>query len=183
MKAALRSLAVASLAFSALAIAPATQAQSGYVSLGYVLSDLEPKRARRDADVTALQFSFGGWFNPQQTFGAEGRIALGLDDDSFTNQNGTRGKVEIDRYYGGYLRAQFPNTVPVRPYGLVGLTRVETTEKTTRSRGRSYSDISLGFGVDVELDRNIYVFLEYLRATDSSSSEVTNLTLGVGGRF
>lgn len=183
MQAALRSLALSGLAFCALAIAPVAQAQSGYVSMGYVMSDLEPKRARRDADVTALQFAFGGWFNPQQTFGAEGRIALGLDDDTFTNQNGMRGKVEIDRYYGGYFRAQFPNTVPVRPYGLVGLTRVETTERTAGSRSRSYSDVSLGFGVDVAIDRNIYLFLEYLRVADRSSSEVTNLTLGIGGRF
>ncbi len=182
MKAVLRTLAVAGLTLGTLIALPA-QAQSGYVTMGYVLSDLEPKRARSSADVDALQFGFGGWFNAEQTFAAEGRIALGLGDDSFTNQNGIRGKVEIDRYYGGYLRAQFPNTVPVRPYGLVGVTRVETTEKTNGSRGRSYSDVSLGFGVDVRLDRNIFVTLEYLRATDSSSSEVTNLTLGIGGRF
>ena len=182
MKAVLRTLAVAGLTLGAFATLPA-QAQSGYVTMGYVLSDLEPKRARSSADVDALQFGFGGWFNAEQTFAAEGRIGLGLGDDTFTNQNGVRGKVEIDRYYGGYLRAQFPNTVPIRPYGLVGVTRVETTERTNGSRGRSYSDVSLGFGVDVRLDRNIFVTLEYLRATDSSSSEVTNLTFGIGGRF
>src|SRR5690606_27372361 len=97
MKAVLRTLAVAGLTLGTFVALPAQAQSGGYVTMGYVLSDLEPKRARSSADVDALQFGFGGWFNPEQTFGAEGRIALGLGDDKFTNQNGIRGKVEIDR--------------------------------------------------------------------------------------
>ncbi|MBA3981790.1 MAG: porin family protein [Alcanivorax sp.] len=180
MKALLRGALIVSL----LAVAGPTMAQgTGYASLGYVFSSLEPRHSNNDASVNALQFTFGGWLNAQQTFGAEGRIALGVGSDTITFTDATRRRVEIDRYYGAYLRAQFPNTVPIRPYGLFGTTLVETTERLTSSRSRRYSDISLGLGVEVDLDSNIFLSLEYLRAVDRNSSEVSNLTVGVGGRF
>lgn len=182
MKALLRGALIVSL----LAVAGPTMAQgTGYASLGYVFSSVEPRRSNNDASVSALQFSFGGWFNPQQTLAAEGRIALGLGSDTIAFDNpADRRRVELDRYYGAYLRAQFPNTVPVRPYGLFGTTLVETSERSdTAGRTRRYSDISLGLGVEVDLDSNIFLSLEYLRAVDRNSSEVSNLTVGVGGRF
>src|SRR5699024_1639455 len=90
---------------------------------------------------------------------------------------------KVNRYYGGYLRAQFPNTLPFRPYGLLGLSRVETREShPTRNRNKDYNDLSLGFGIDFDLDPNLYVYAEYLRLSDRSSSAVSNFTLGVGGR-
>ena len=174
----------AAMALSLLALASPSLAQgAGFVSLGYAFGSLEPRGASNDASVEALEFSFGGWINPQQTLGAEGRIALGVGNDRITFDDSSRREVELNRYYGAYLRAQFPNTVPVRPYGLFGATRAETTERGTGSRGRSYQDISLGLGVDVDLDRNIYLTLEYLRAVDRSSSQLSNVTIGVGGRF
>lgn len=172
------------LALSLLALASPSLAQnSGFVSLGYVFGSLEPRRSNNDASVEALEFSFGGWLNAQQTLGAEGRIALGLGSDRITFEDSTRRKVELNRYYGAYMRAQFPNTVPVRPYGLFGVTRAETTERDVSSRSRAYQDVSLGLGVDVDIDRNIYLTLEYLRAVDRNSSQLSNVTIGVGGRF
>lgn len=158
---------------------------NGFATLGYAFSKVEPKNSRKGANVDALQFDFGGWFNHQQTFGAEGRIALGINDGKFTQQNGSRAKTEISRYYGGYLRAQFPNTLPVRPYGLLGVTRVETKIKpgNGRNSSRDYNDISLGFGLDVDLAPNVFVFAEYLRVSDRSSKQVSNFTIGMGGRF
>lgn len=158
---------------------------SGYAALGYAFSKVEPKNSRKGANVDALQFGFGGWFNHQQTFGAEGRIALGINDGKFTDQSGNRPKTEISRYYGGYFRAQFPNTLPVRPYGLLGVTRVETKIKPVNGNNssRDYNDVSLGFGVDLDLAPNIFVFAEYLRVSDRSSKQVSNFTIGMGGRF
>jgi opacity protein-like surface antigen len=160
-------------------------AGGGFASLGYVLSTVEPPKATTDAEVDAIQFNFGRWFNAQRTFGVEGRAALGFGDDAMRFADGTRAEIEIDRYFGAYLRAQFPDTMPVRPYGLLGATRVETTETygNGNTDSRNYSDISLGLGVDVTLDHNIYFTVEYLRAADRSNRQVSNLTLGVGGRF
>jgi len=173
-------------AIAAAVATPAYANNNGFASLGYAFSNVEPKSGQNKAKVNAMQFAFGGWFNHQQTFGAEGRIALGFNNDDFTNNNNDKAKLKINRYYGGYLRAQFPNTLPFRPYGLLGISRVETREthpQPARNRSKDYNDLSLGFGIDVDLDPNVYLYVEYLRLSDRSSSEVSNLTLGVGGRF
>jgi outer membrane immunogenic protein len=152
---------------------------AGYAGVDYVFSNIEPDDANTDFDVSALQFKFGTWLNPEGTFGGELRAALGITDDE------SRGvEVEIDRYYGGYLRGQFPDSLPIRPYGLIGLTRVETTARAGGgSDSEDYSDISLGIGADMTVSRDVFVTLEYLRVVDRSGDEISNLSLGVGGRF
>ena len=132
--------------------------------------------ARRDADVTALQFRFGSWLNAEQTFGYEFRAALGMDDD-----DGYGPDVEIDRYYGAYIRGQFPSSFQVRPYGILGLTRVETTESP--GHGENYDDLSLGLGAEMSVSKNVFITLEYLRVVDHGGDEISNLGLGFGGRF
>lgn len=155
-------------------IAPRALA-GGYASVDYALSTIEPEDSTRDADVDALQFSYGSWLNPEGTFGGEFRAALGMSDDEI---NGT--EVEIDRYFGAYLRGQFPDTLPVRPYGLLGVSRVETT---VGNSGEDHNDLSLGIGADMDVANNVFVSLEFMRLVDRSDAEVSNLTLGVGGRF
>jgi opacity protein-like surface antigen len=93
--------------------------------------------------------------------------------------------LEIDRYYGAYFRGQFPNTMPVRPYGLIGATYVETTEKNAfgGSDGENYKDLSLGLGVDFTITKTLFINLEYMRVVDRSGDEITNLGLGLNGRF
>lgn len=150
----------------------------GYAGVDYVFSSIEPEDAGSDADVGALQFKFGTWFNAEGTFGGEFRAALGTTDDKIGNY-----EVEIDRYYGAYLRGQFPGNMPIRPYGIVGVTRVETTFDNGRSDSEDYSDVSLGIGADMDITRDVFVTLEYLRAIDRSGDEVSNLSIGVGGRF
>ncbi|MEY1661075.1 outer membrane beta-barrel protein [Isoalcanivorax beigongshangi] len=179
----MRPLSAAALLLTATSVPMLASADTGYVSLGYAFTDLEPKHSRSNADVSTLQFTFGGWANRSQTLGAEVRLGLGLSNDKFRDNSGQRGKAEIDRSYGAYLRGQFPNTLPVRPYAVLGVTRVETTEKVARSRSRSYHDLSLGFGAELDVSHNVFVSLEYMRLIDRSSAEVSNLTFGVGGRF
>jgi hypothetical protein len=154
------------------------QAQAaGFAGADVIFSNIEPDDAGgRDADVTALQFKFGSWLNNENTFAFEFRAALGLDDDKI---RGT--EVEIDRYYGTYLRGQFPKDFVVRPYGLLGLTRVETTEKPGGSE--NYNDLSLGIGAEMDITKSLFVSLEYLRVIDRSGDEISNLGLGIGGRF
>ena len=149
---------------------------AGFAGADIIFSSIEPDDSTRDADVTALQFRFGSWMNAEQTFGFEFRAALGLDDD-----DGYGPEVEIDRYYGGYVRAQFPRNFQVRPYGILGLTRMETTESP--GGGENYTDISLGMGAEMELGNNMFFSLEYLRVVDRSGDEISNLGLGIGGRF
>lgn len=151
----------------------------GYAGVGYVFSEVEPDNTSSSADVQALQFHFGSWFNSEGTFGGEFRAALGTSDDDINNVD-----VEIDRFFGAYLRGQFPNSMPLRPYGLIGLTRVETTEKAGGSSDdENYNGLSLGVGAELTIQNNVFVSMELLSAVDSGGEEVQNFTLGIGGRF
>lgn len=156
-----------------------TSFAGGYAGVGYVFSEVEPDNTSSSADVQALQFHFGSWFNSEGTFGGEFRAALGTSDDDINNVD-----VEIDRFFGAYLRGQFPNSMPLRPYGLIGLTRVETTEKAGGSSDdENYNGLSLGVGAEFTIQNNVFVSMELLSAVDSGGEEVQNFTLGIGGRF
>jgi opacity protein-like surface antigen len=93
--------------------------------------------------------------------------------------------LEIDRMYGAYFRGQFPNTLPVRPYGLIGVSYIETTANFPGggSDGENYKDLSLGLGADITITNQIFLSVEYLRAVDRSGDEVSNLGFGINGRF
>lgn len=158
---------------------PLTASAGGFAGLDFVSSKIEPDRGG-SADPSALQFKLGTWINSNETLGGEVRLGLGVGDDRL--RGGT--DVEIDRYYGAYFRGQFPNTLPIRPYGLIGVTRIETTEdRPDGSHGNNYSDISLGLGADIRLTNEVFLSVEYLRAVDSSDGEVSNLAIGLNGRF
>lgn len=164
------------LSCAILGLLPVITHAAGFAAADLVFSNVEPDGTDSDVDLTAAQFRFGSWLNSEGTLGFEFRAALGMDDDSLNGVD-----IEIDRYYGAYLRGQFPNSMQVRPYGILGLTRIETTESPGGSE--NYSDVSLGLGADMSLNRNMFVSLEYLRVIDRSGDEVSNLGLGIGGRF
>ncbi len=157
----------------------------GYAGLGYVATSIAPDHASDKANTGALQFSFGGWLNQSNTLGVEGRIGLGIQDGNVHYNSVGERNVSIDRYYGAYFRAQFPNTLPVRPYGLIGVTRVETDEMDGAHdhHGENYDDISLGLGADFTITRDIFISLEYMRVADHGGDQINQVALGVNGRF
>lgn len=165
---------------AACVVLPLTAGADGFAGLDYVSSKVEPHRGG-SAKPKAVQFKLGTWINRNETLGGEVRLGLGMGDAHL--RSGT--DVEIDRYYGAYFRGQFPNTLPVRPYGLIGVTRMETTEDRPdrHSHSKNYSDLSLGLGVDLSLTNVVFVSLEYLRVVDRGGDEVSNLALGINGRF
>lgn len=169
------------LLIAALGSLPLIANAGGFAGLDYVSSKIEPDNTTASAKPQALQFKFGSWINKDETLGGELRLGLGMGDDELTNTS----DLEIDRYYGAFFRGQFPNTLPVRPYGLIGLSYMETTVENRfgRSDGENFKDLSLGLGVDVTLTNNMFVSVEYMRVVDRSGDEVTNLALGLNGRF
>lgn len=157
----------------------------GFAGLSYVASSIAPNHASDHANVGAVQFNFGTWLNQQGTLGVEGRIGLGVKDGDVHYQSVGERNVSIDRYYGAYMRAEFPNTLPVRPYGLLGVTRVETDEEDAGNshHDENYNDISLGLGADLTITRQVYVSVEYLRVADHGGDQINHLSLGINGRF
>ena len=169
------------LLIAALGILPLLANASGYAGLDIVSSKIEPDNTSASAKPEALQFKFGTWINRDETLGGELRLGLGVGDDELSNNV----DVEIDRMYGAYFRGQFPNTLPVRPYGLIGLSYIETTANFPGggSDGENYKDLSLGLGADITITNQIFLSVEYLRAVDRSGDEVSNLGFGINGRF
>lgn len=159
---------------------------TGFVGLNYVVSSVSPNHAADHANMNALQLNVGTWLNEQSTLAVEGRVGLGVSSGhaNYRNHKGRR-DVSIKRYYGGYFRAEFPDTMTIRPYGLVGLSRLETREKdsTSSNHSESYNGLSLGFGVNYSLTEPVYVNLEYLRLADHGSDQVNHLGLGINARF
>lgn len=166
---------------AALTGLPLFATAGGFAGLDLVSSKVSPDDTRGSADPMALQFKFGSWINRTETMGGELRLGLGIDDDSLNSAV----DVEIDRYVGAYFRGQFPNKLPVRPYGLIGLSYIETTQTFTNGStdGENYSDISLGLGTDITLSKSMFVSVEYLRAIDRSGDDVSNIAVGLNGRF
>lgn len=169
----------------ALAMAANGVGTDGYVGLSYVASSIQPNHATDHANTGAVQFNFGTWFNQQQTFGAEGRVGLGLGHGNVSYRDKGEREVSIDRYFGAYLRGEFPTGLPLRPYGLLGITRMATTEKdhAGSNHDSNYTDLSLGLGVDIDLTPKIYVDVEYLRVADHDGERIDNISFGVNGRF
>ena len=167
--------------FAATLALPLFAQAGGFAGLDYISSKIEPDNTNASAKPEALQFKFGSWINKDETLGGELRLGLGMGDDELTNGV----DVEIDRYYGAYFRGQFPNTLPVRPYGLIGVSYIETTANFPGggSDGENYKDLSLGLGADITITNQIFLSVEYLRAVDRSGDEVSNLGFGINGRF
>ncbi|EKF75869.1 hypothetical protein A11A3_00205 [Alcanivorax hongdengensis A-11-3] len=165
---------------AALFALPLSATASGFAGLDFVSSNVEPDDGG-SADPSALQFKFGSWINRDETLGGEVRLGLGVGDDHL--RSGV--DVEIDRSYGAYFRGQFPNTLPVRPYGLIGITRVETTQDYAGggSKGENYNDLSLGLGADITLTNQVFVSVEYMRVVDHGGDQISNLAVGLNGRF
>lgn len=159
---------------------PLSALANGFVGIDFVSSKVEPRSSNNDASPQAMQFKMGHWFNREQTFGAEGRIGLGLNDSRLQGNT----KLEINRTYGAFVRGQFPNTVMVRPYALLGVNRIETTIKSDGGRSSdNMSDLALGFGADIDISPVIFASVEYLRAVERSNRRVSNLSFGINGRF
>ena len=166
---------------AALVSLPLLANASGYAGLEIVSSKIEPDNTSSSAKPNALQFKFGTWINRDETLGGELRLGLGIGEDELSNNV----DVEVDRSYGAFFRGQFPNTLPVRPYGLIGVSYIETTANFPGggSDGENYKDLSLGLGADITITNQIFLSVEYLRAVDRSGDEVSNLGFGINGRF
>lgn len=158
-----------------LLASPLSALAAGFAAVDAVVSHVDPKNVSGSADIAAIQFRFGSTLNTEATLGMEFRAGLGFGRE---RSNGVR--YEMDRYFGAYMRGQFPANLVVRPYGLVGLTRVETTQSGS---GENYNDLSLGLGADYSINKSVFFSLEYLRAADRSKAEVSNFSLGVGAHF
>ena len=129
---------------------------------------------------TALTLRVGTQVNPN--IAVEGRLGVGLSDDSI-NVGGVNVDVEVDSYFGLYLKGMAPLGA-VSPYVLVGFTKGELTFSALGgSLSEDDSSASFGIGVDVEVSKSTALNFEFAQLLDEDGYEVETLSAGVAFRF
>lgn len=168
---------------SALASGYGSDYASGYGSVSYAFHELTVESEEFDLD--SVYGRIGAQFN--EFVSAEFRVGIGVSDDSLKGPGGEL-SVEIDKYFGGYVRGSMPINEVIAPYVVVGYTDVELevdfdTFLGEGSESDSDGDISYGVGVDFMLDRNLLMNVEYLNMYDDDDVEISGFSLGIGTKF
>jgi len=165
-------LGCALAALSANAIA-ADKTGGGYVGAGYTMLTVSPEGGP-DFDLSALGVRGGYYFN--KYFSVEGRLAIGVGDDSMTDTVDVPGfgtytgtlTVSLDYSLGVYAVGHIPLTERFQLYGLAGFTQhsvnLELCVPPFGCEDDSYDDSDLSFGVGAEFDmtKNLSLGVEYV---------------------
>lgn len=141
----------------------------GGLSYGF----LETEFGSTDFDTPTLNFALGIETTPN--LAVEGRLGLGVDDDSNSGFN-----VEIDDYFALYIKPILPLSNTVSLYGLLGF--AETTIETNFG-DEDDNDFSYGFGISAKTSQQLDLFAEYVNLYDDRNVEISGFNLGANLRF
>lgn len=167
------------LAASIVSASCAASAADMYAGGGVAVLDAD------EVTLNAVYGRFGAFFN--ENISAEARLGLGVGDDS-TNYEGFDTKVELDNFYGVYLRGGIPAGEIFYPYAVLGYTKAKASTSTsvfgeTFSGSDSDSDLSYGVGADFAVTENLKINAEYLSYIDKDELELTGFSVGVAFSF
>lgn len=162
-----------------LFVSCAASAVEPYAGVSYVRATYD-EAGIPEFNPDALAVRFGAEFNPN--LAVEGRIGFGLGDDS-QSVFGVDVDLEIDNFYGAYVRAMLP-TGSVTPYLLLGYTHGKLTASALgTSASESDSDASYGVGVDLFATKTTAINVEYAKLFEGDGYEVDGISLGVAFKF
>ena len=152
-------LGCALAALSANVVA-ADKTGKAYVGVGYSMVTVSPEYIS-DFDLTTLGVRGGYYFN--KYFSVEGRLGLGIGDDTQTISGFGDITLEMDTMLGVYAVGHIPLTDQFALYGLAGLTMADSTYKSPGFPDESESETDLSFGVGAEFDmtKNWSLAVEY----------------------
>ena len=157
-----------------------------YAGIQYASTDFTLDGIPEDFSPTALIGRAGS--NLNQYFSIEGRLGLGLSDDTVTVTDVTTTEsrtIELDTLIGAYGVGRLPLGKSSSVYALVGLTRVDATLSASLAGGGSgsesddESDLSYGVGADIGILYNLWINVEYVQYLDKSDLEVSAIALGL----
>ena len=131
----------------------------------------------QDADLVALYGRLGTEFS--ENFSGEVRLGTGIDDDNLGIT-----KVELNHFYGAYVRGGIPVADVFFPYAVVGFTRAEL-ERSNRfgSTKDSGTDVSFGVGTDIRISHNVDLNVEYMSYYDKNDVSIDGFAAGITYRF
>ncbi|ACV26180.1 porin family protein [Kangiella koreensis] len=162
---------IAGAVIASLTMATAVSAKEGnYVGFGLSQQGLDT--GFFDADMMTLDGKVGTYFN--ENFSGELRLGLGVQDDTVFGTD-----VDIDNYYGAYVRFGAPVTDGFYPYAIAGYTNTKVGYSGGGSE--SESDFSYGLGADMAITNDVDFTVEYMRYLDKDAGELDGI--GVGFKF
>ncbi len=153
-----------------------------------------------DADLQAFYARLGAQLH--ENLSVELRVGHGLSDDTVdvTLTNPTTGAsvtgeadLELQEFYGAYVRAGLPLFDRFYPYLIVGYTRIEGETEVEIGDVRfkdsdSESDFSYGIGADLKIYQTssgnpVHLNFEYAEYFDKDSVEVSGFAVGLAYSF
>lgn len=151
-------------------------AQNYYVGGNFAAIEYSEDGIDDDADLTALYGRVGTKFNDYLS--AEIRAGFGVGDDD-VNALGFDVDVELENFYGVYVRGGLPTGSIAYPYVIAGYTRGEVEVSVLGfSNSESESDISYGIGLDLNINERVTLNIEYINYLDKSEAEISGLNVG-----
>jgi len=152
-----------------------------YYGANVAFIDYSEEGVAADASVTALYGRVGTSFN--ENFSAEARIGFGLADDTVTIF-GEDIDVELNNYFGAYLKGGAQVTEVIYPYAIIGYTRGEVEYSAFgASISESESDVSFGLGADLTVTDGMTFNIEYMNYYDKDGAELSGFSVGFISRF
>lgn len=146
-----------------------------YVGGGYTGATIDSNAVGKDADVGIL-FARGG-YQINQNIAVEARLGTGVDDDRIYGV-----KVEVEDFYGAYLKAGLPTQVGLYPYVFLGATHAKVKVHVPGGTD-SDSDLSYGLGADYWFNKQVSAGLEYGKFYDKDGVDIDGWTVGVNYKF
>lgn len=171
---------IASLTLASLSTASLADTNQAYYGIGYHHGSLDIQ-GLPETNPGGIAFRVGKYINEVIAF--EGRLMLGLTDDTFTFL-GADIDVELNSALSIFVKADVPMSPFVNAYGLLGYT---SGEVEFTGPGGSFSedenDLSYGFGIEGEIGRNTLLSAEYVMFLDGTDFDYTGLNFGITTRF
>jgi hypothetical protein len=157
-----------------------------YAGIQYASTDFSFDGVPEEFSPTALIGRAGSNFN--QYVSIEGRLGIGLSDDTITATDGVTTasvSIEIDTLIGLYGIGRVPLGKSSSLYALIGFTQVDATKSASLTGSGSASlsddesDLSYGVGADIGIRYNLWVNVEYVQYLDKSDIEVSAIAVGM----
>ncbi len=157
-----------------------------YAGIQYAITDFSFEGVSEDFSPTGIIGRAGS--NLNQYFSIEGRLGLGLSDDTVTVTDATTNasvSIELDTLIGLYGVGRVPLGKSSSIYAVIGVTQIDATASASltgigsASLSEDESDFSYGIGADIGILYNLWVNVEYVQYIDKTDIDVSAIALGL----
>ena len=153
-----------------------------YAGVQYAIATYSEDGFSEELNPTALVGLLGA--NISDNFSIEGRLGLGLQDDTVNVAGIADVSLEIDSLIGVYGVGHINLNESSSVYGLLGLSRVEGTVSLPDfpefgSESDDDTGLSYGIGADIGIGNNVALNIEYVQYLNKSDFDISAFAFGV----